>query len=1033
MRMRRFYRLRSFKCPPDGLLLAGLIIGVLGGSASAEERFVVKRDGRKVRIVRSESELAVTLKERGKGDATRLRMAADGTGMVADVPWAIDSRYKILRVPKATAMKRAMVADDPAIDEVFPIYRFADSDSAVISTGTIALRLRPDSDKYTLPKLLDDYRLTVVESVDGLDGTYIVRPSEEMGDEVLRAEVLAVDRRVLWAQPNFRSPVYFAQISPSDPFFTRQWHLSNTGQMGGTPGADVNAPAAWLLGAEGQDVLIGMLDDACDVDHPDLVSNYLGIGHDPTEPSTAPGFDDPRPKVVGDRHGTAVMGLAVARANTLGVRGVSHLSQFTVSRGLGQLPTDAELANAYLFARQQDVDVHINSWGLGGGVPIPAIIEDAIETAFIEGRDLDGDGGDPPRGMIVLFASGNGVDRNGDGIIDNDGIGALLGPGDELSTLPTVIGVGATNDRDLIASYSNFGSQIDVLAPGGGDFAGITTTDVSDDGFIDGGFNIGGVNVSGETDIEGTGLYTGGFGGTSAACPIAAGVAALTLSISPLLSATDVHLILKHTSAKVSPNDAVYDDITSRSLRYGYGRVDAVAAVMAAQDSLSNGGRTWPSRPARTTVSNQTGQLTWLQNGDPLEFRGTISDNDPNSETENITVLRTTDEFLVLESDAPFVFLPEDGKCYSKEQIGCGSTEPEPLPLNVSVLRVGCSLVCGTGSTGLCEAGAPQCVGFLLPSGAKHFAIYARSNIGRYSFGVSVDTDGNILDSGELPPRAEAGTIPGGGGGVDADVGPKVSIEFSPREGESPLTVSFRGNAASVLPIDDDRTAWDFDIDDGIVVDATTRNATNIYLLNPGETPTNQKTFIARLTMFDVEGNIGFAQAAISVTAAGIDPDTGADADAELRIIISTPGSVGSDIDSGQSPLRVELSVDAGSLVGTVESVFWDLGDGTTATSRFVSHTYVNNTGISLRIPITATVTIQTGSETSIRVVSRRVTVESGDPSDLTVNPDCTEADGCGATGPGGEATPCGVLNMVPLLFSLVSLLWIRRSRRSAF
>ena len=1031
--MRRYYRLRGLRFPFNCSLVTLLIFGVLTGAALAEQRFFVKRDGQMVPLHRSDRELVVTLKDSGKGEAARRRMATDGTGLVTDLPWAPDSRFKFLRVDKATAHKRSLVAGDPAIDEVFPVYRYSDSGSPVISTGTIALRLRPGSDNQILGQLLDDYRLDLVETVIGLDGTFIVKPSEKMGDEVLRAEALAFDRRVSWAQPNFRSPVYFSQASPSDPFFSRQWHLNNTGQQGGTLGADVNAPAAWLLGAEGQDVLIGMFDDACDVDHPDLVGNYTGIGHDLTVPSTSDEFENPRPKILADNHGTAVMGLAVARGNTIGVRGVAHLSQFTVSRGLGQLLSDSQLANAYLFARQQDVDVHINSWGLGGGAPIPAILEDAIETAFIEGRDLDGDGGDPPRGMVIVFASGNGIDRDGDGIPDNDGAGALLSPGDEIATLPSVFGVGASNDRDLIASYSNFGTTIDVLAPGGGDFSGITTTDVRDDaGFVDAGFNVGGVHIDGPPEFDVSGSYSGLFSGTSAACPIAAGVAALTLSINSQLTATDVYRILEHTAAKVSPTDADYHGVTNRSLRYGYGRIDAEAAVKAAQDSIVNGGRSWPGRPAGVVISAETGQLQWFQNGDPLEFREPDPNAEQDGETENIITLRTTDEFLVLESDSPIEFIPEDGKCYSKEQIGCGNVQPEPLPTNVIVLRVGCSLVCGTGSTGACEAGARQCVGFLLPTGTKYFAIYARSVIGRYSFGVSADTIGNIVDSGRLPPRAEAGTIPGGGG-TDPDVGPKISIEFSPREGTSPLTVTFRGNASSVLPIDEDRTAWDFDIDDSVSVDAVTRNASHTYLLEPGETPTNQKTFIARLTMFDVEGNIGFAQAALSVTAAGIDPDTGADEDAELRIIIGIPGSVGSNIDSGRSPLAVELSIDAGNLVGTVESVRWDLGDGTIATSRFVSHIYVNNTGITLRIPITATVTIQTGSDRFARVISRRITVESGNPSDNTEDPTCTLEDGCGAVGPGGSGTPCGVMGILPLLFSLVSLLLVRRARKAAF
>jgi len=1020
--MRRSCRINGPGHQLTRMLTASLLVGLLAGAAGAKDRYVVKRDGTKIQIHRSETEFAITLKDTADAKADRQRMAKSGVGVVEDIPWAPNAPVKLLRVTKASQTKRGLLVTDQAIDQVFPVYRYVDGGEPVISTGTVAMRLRSGLPAGELDRILEAYFLDLVEPVDGLDLTYLVKPSELMGDEVLRAEALALDRRILWAEPNFRSPVRLAQFTPSDPLFGRQWYLNNTGQSDGTVGADINVLDAWDSGAEGQDVLIGMLDDACDVDHPDLVTNYLGTGHNPTVESTASGSADPRPKIINDRHGTAVMGLAVARANGIGIRGVSPLSQFTASRGLGQGLSNAGYASAYTFARQQGVDVHINSWGLTAGAPIPAIIEDAIETAFIDGRDLDEEGPDPPRGMVVVFASGNGDESN---------VGLLLGAGDDISTLPTVIGVGASTIRDGVASYSNYGPEIDVLAPGGGDFAGITTTDVNDaGGYIDKGYNVGGSNIELDVpDFDTSGLYNGFFEGTSAACPIAAGVAALTLSINSQLTATDVRLILEHTAAKVSPDDALYDGITNRSTRYGYGRLDAAAAVQAAQDSLRNGGYTWPDRPARVVMDTALGQIRWTQNGDPLEFRDNEQNNDPTGDNTNIEVLRTTDEFLVLASSSPFSFLPEDGVCYSQDQLGCGSAPLQPLPQGVSIEAVGCGLTCGVGATGTCEAGASQCVGFAQTGGKQYFAIYARTAIGRYSFGVSLDTDGVIRNPGSLPPRSGIPLAPGDGGSTDTTERPTVSIEFAPRTGVSPLTVSFRGNALSTLAIDDSRTVWDFDIDDGIAVDAATRNATYTYVLQPGETPTNQKTFIARLTMFDVDGNIGFAQAAVSVTAAGVDPNTGADSNAELRIVISVPGSTGSDIESGTSPLQVELSVDANELTGTVESVFWDLGDGSTRSSRFVSHTYVNTTGVPLRIPITATVRILSGNEEIVKVISRRVTVNPGGTAVDTNGPTCTTADGCGAIGPGGEATPCGVIGMVPLVFLFVSLSFLRRFR----
>ena len=397
--------------------------------------------------------------------------------------------------------------------------------------------------------------------------------------------------------------------------------------------------------------------------------------------------------------------------------------------------------------------------------------EDALETAFIEGRDLDGEEGDnPPRGMVVMFASGNGINGFGPGI--------RLDAREDLSTLATVIGVGATNDQDQVAFYSNYGSEIDVLAPGGGDFTGITTTDNDDSaGYIDDGLNMGGVDEFGNPELDSAGLYIQSFSGTSAACPIAAGTAAVILSVNPLLTATDVRLILEHTCDKVSRDEADYDPVTNRSVRYGYGRINAAQAVLAAREAVTNGGRTWPERVANVQILADQGRLTWVQNGDPLEF---VEEDDQGDEDGgDTTVLRTTNEFLVLQSDGLFEFIPEDGVCYDRDQIGCGSTSPAPLPANVEVLAVGCGLTCGAETAGLCEAGAPQCVEFLQPAGKKYLAIYARSLIGRYSFGVKVDTDGNITDPGLLPPRSGA-IDGGGGGGITPDVGPKVTINVSP-------------------------------------------------------------------------------------------------------------------------------------------------------------------------------------------------------------------------------------------------------------
>ncbi len=971
-----------------GRVLAGVsLVVITAGTAAANDPAFVRPDGRKVALIRSTTEYGVVFGNTQSADACAKRVAAAGQGAMKSLEDAPDARVRILTVSKVSADRRELLHRDTAIREVRPVYRFAGADTPVISSGTIVVRLRHDLSDARRQQLWDDYTTEFGRPVSGMPNVYLLGPFAEDYDEVTLAERLADDARTVWAQPNFRTPLVTQQIAAPDGLVDKQWHLNNTGEFGGTPGADIDAPEAWVL-AEGQDVLVGMFDDACDVDHEDLRGNYIGEGHDASLPSNADGFDDPRPKQIGDRHGTAVMGLAVARANSVGVRGVAYLARFTASRGLGELLTYEEIASVYTFARQQRVDVHINSWGLPWGVPSPAVITDAINLAFTDGRnkgDLDGDDNDDPLGMVILFASGN------------DGV--EIEAGFELATLRSVIGVGASNDADFRASYSNYGPEIGVLAPSDDDFhAGMVTTDNTDlPAGIENGFNVGGFSAdTGLAEIDAEGNYTDSFSGTSAACPVAAGVAALVLSKNQVLTATDVRLILEHTADPVSPGDAHYHGITSRSLKYGYGRLNAggggdkLGAVEATVQSLTNGNRTWPDRPANVVV--QTPFIRWQQNFG-------------------------TDEFLVLQSDTEFGFIPEDGLCYDSQQLGCGSATIEPLPEGVEVLTVGCELTCAADETPACEEGADQCALFLIPAGKKYFGIYGRSSIGRYSFGVAADSDGNVLDSGIIGEGEGGGTDPG----TTQPSGPAVTISATPLEGFSPLEVNFKGNAVSELPIDESQTAWDFDVDDSILVNTNKRTTSHTYTVATGQS----KTFVARLTMFDVADNSGFAEVAIRVHGEQIDGGEDPTGTGDIRIVVGIPGNPGSDVDTGTSPFEVLLSIDSSGLAGTLLSVAWDLGDGERATGLVVPHTYVNEGETALRIPITATVTTQTSGGTTISTpASRIITVESGEAPIDVGDP---HLPGTGTQGGGESTTPCSGVGIIPLLFGLVSLMWMRR------
>jgi subtilisin family serine protease len=78
------------------------------------------------------------------------------------------------------------------------------------------------------------------------------------------------DPGVLYAEPNY---IVHALAQPNDPLFSQQWGLSNSGQGGGTPGADIHAPQAWDVSTGSSDVVVAVIDTGIDYNHPDLAAN----------------------------------------------------------------------------------------------------------------------------------------------------------------------------------------------------------------------------------------------------------------------------------------------------------------------------------------------------------------------------------------------------------------------------------------------------------------------------------------------------------------------------------------------------------------------------------------------------------------------------------------------------------------------------------------------------------------------------------------------------------------------------------------
>ena len=161
--------------------------------------------------------------------------------------------------------------------------------------------------------------------------------------------------------------------------------------------------------------------------------------------------------------------------------------------------------------------------------------------------------------------------------VDNPPVAPALNPPNETKLLTGAIEqletISLTTNLGVRADYSQYGADIDFVAPSSGGTVAIFTTDVSQDSR---GLNIGQDNAG---DLQG--LYTNNFGGTSAATPIAASIAALMLSVNPDLTCEQVRQIMRDTAEKIDRQNGQYDE-NGFSQFYGYGRVNSYRAVREA-------------------------------------------------------------------------------------------------------------------------------------------------------------------------------------------------------------------------------------------------------------------------------------------------------------------------------------------------------------------------------------------------------------------------------------------------------------------
>lgn len=318
--------------------------------------------------------------------------------------------------------------------------------------------------------------------------------------------ILAVDPNVEYAEPDY---VYTTSaLKPNDTNYNILWGLENTGQSGGTPDIDIDAPEAWELATGTAQVVVGIIDTGIDYNHVDLALNMWrntgeiagnridddgnGFVDDVHGWNAGSGNGDPFDD---NDHGTHVAGtIGAVGNNSAGVAGVNWTVKlmalkFLDADGSGYVSDAVECISYAIAMKNRGVNIRVlnASWG---GAGFSSTLRNAIQSA--------GDAG-----MVFVAAAGNNGDGSKSRGTDND-VSPLYPASYDLSNIITVA---AVDRRGEMAAFSNYGpASVDLAAPG--------------------------VSIASTVPSNGYAL----FSGTSMATPHVSGVAALLLSANPTLS-----------------------------------------------------------------------------------------------------------------------------------------------------------------------------------------------------------------------------------------------------------------------------------------------------------------------------------------------------------------------------------------------------------------------------------------------------------------------------------------------------------------
>lgn len=459
-------------------------------------------------------------------------------------------------------------------------------DYPLVPTGNLYIEFVEGTDIDDQMELLTDLGLSIKERLSHTALRVSVTPQSPNPIKC----VVALQKKkklVAVAEPEFVTrPADRAFAQPTGRYVNTQWHLENTG--GSVPiidmnnavygtgqfkkGADAKVKAAWQamqhLGSPS--IKIAVIDTGFAIDHPQLKGDGTKIRapfNAATRTSDVSPFVQYGNGTAGvASHGTSCAAVAAGYWDANGILGAAPNARIIPIK-LDVLSDDA-IRNALDHALLNGADIISCSIGYPQPISLSTFISGYIRKLATEGR-----GG---KGIPIFIAAGNA----------NPASNNQPRQISDFAADPNVICVTASNSLDVRSGYSFYGPNAFLCAPTNGESGvGITTATCG---------------IASDQRSVALG-YTSGFGGTSSAAPLTAGVCALILSVNPHLTVGQIRGILAQSCDKIGPAGTY--SAQGHSQYYGFGRLNALKAVQLAAGQTA-------APAAASTSKTQQGKVT---------------------------------------------------------------------------------------------------------------------------------------------------------------------------------------------------------------------------------------------------------------------------------------------------------------------------------------------------------------------------------------------------------------------------------------